>query len=72
MATGFEFTIVINADDFEDALAIYGNVLRTKVKGKAGAAITYRAGDATKILSTDNIKTGEGRAGASAEIHPLR
>lgn len=72
MASNFHFSIVINADDFEDALEIYGQVLDAKVSGSASAALSYRSGNETKILSRDNIKTGAGHAGASAEIHRLQ
>ena len=72
MATDFHFSIVINADCFDDALEIYGQVLNSRVRNDASAALSYRVGNETKILSRDNIKTGAGYAGLRAQIHTVQ
>lgn len=72
MVQSFDFSIVATANDLNDAFEIYGCILNAIVKRNASATLSYHVGDETKILSTDNIKTGEGFAGGSTEIHRVQ
>jgi hypothetical protein len=66
------FAITIHADNLEDAMDIYGAALSTRCQSNAQAVLSYRINNEVKILSRDNIKTGEGHAGQRPQNHRLQ
>ena len=62
------FTITVSAENFDDALDIYSHILRTQCRDGADAHLLCKVGERLKLLSHDNLKTGEGNAGATAEV----